>query len=78
MEQSVVDDIIQRLLSVRGKPGKQVQLTESEIKQLCLHSKDIFLQQPIFLEIEAPIKICGISILFLLLFISFFNYYYLL
>ncbi|CAI9295541.1 unnamed protein product [Lactuca saligna] len=59
MEQAVLDDIIQRLLQVRGKPGKQVQLTEPEIKQLCVASKEIFLQQPNLLEIEAPIKICG-------------------
>ncbi|CAK7341107.1 unnamed protein product [Dovyalis caffra] len=35
MEQAVLDDIIKRLLEVRGKPGKQVQLSESEIRQLC-------------------------------------------
>lgn len=60
MDQSVVDDIMNRLLEVRGRPGKQVQLSESEIRQLCVASKDIFLQQPNLLELEAPIKICGI------------------
>lgn len=59
MEQSVVDDIIHRLLEVRGKPVKQFQLTESEIKQLCVASRQIFLQQPNLLELHAPIKICG-------------------
>ncbi|XP_022722635.1 serine/threonine-protein phosphatase PP1-like isoform X2 [Durio zibethinus] len=59
MEPRVLDDIINRLLEVRRKPGKQVQLSESEIRQLCLVSKDIFLKQPVLLEIEAPIKICG-------------------
>lgn len=55
-----LDDIIDRLLDVRtGRPGKQVQLTEQEIKQLCLSSKEIFMQQPNLLELEAPIKICG-------------------
>ncbi|KAK2985135.1 hypothetical protein RJ640_000902 [Escallonia rubra] len=39
------------------KPSK-VQLSELEIRQLCLRSKDIFLQQPNLLELEAPIKIC--------------------
>ena len=60
MDQALVDDIINRLLEVRGRPGKQVQLSESEIKQLCGFSKDIFMQQPNLLELEAPIKICGI------------------
>lgn len=59
MEQSVLDDIIGRLLEVRTRPGKQVQMSESDIRQLCIVSKDIFLQQPNLLELEAPIKICG-------------------
>ncbi|KAE8704774.1 Serine/threonine-protein phosphatase PP1-gamma catalytic subunit [Hibiscus syriacus] len=59
MEARVLDGIINRLLEVRGKPGKLVQLSESGIRQLCLVSKDIFSRQPILLELEAPIKICG-------------------
>ncbi|RWW08496.1 hypothetical protein BHE74_00019769 [Ensete ventricosum] len=60
MDPKVLDGIIQRLLEVKGgRPGKQVQLLEAEIRQLCLVSKDIFLQQPNLLELEAPIKICG-------------------
>ncbi|KAJ1409433.1 Serine/threonine-specific protein phosphatase/bi [Sesbania bispinosa] len=59
MERGVLDGIINRLLEVRGRHGKQVQLSEAEIKQLCLVSKDIFLKQPNLLKLEAPIKICG-------------------
>lgn len=59
METAVLDSIIFRLLEVRGKPGKLVQLQESEIRQLCFVSKDIFLRQPNLLELDAPIKICG-------------------
>ncbi|KAA8527763.1 hypothetical protein F0562_035368 [Nyssa sinensis] len=59
MERSALDNVIKRLLEVRGRPGKQVQLSESEIRQLCLQSKDIFLQQPMLLELEAPVQICG-------------------
>ena len=45
---------------VRGsKPGKTVNLTESEIKNLCIKSRDVFLSQPILLELEAPLKVCG-------------------
>lgn len=45
---------------VRGaKPGKNVQLQENEIRGLCLKSREIFLSQPILLELEAPLKICG-------------------
>jgi len=60
MEPEVLDDVISRLLEVRvSKPGKQVQLAEAEVRQLCIVSKDIFMTQPILLELEAPIKICG-------------------
>lgn len=62
MEPAVLDDIINRLLDFRNaRPGaaRQVQLSESEIRQLCTAAKDIFLQQPNLLELEAPIKICG-------------------
>ena len=45
---------------VRGsRPGKNVQLTEAEIRGLCMKSREIFLSQPILLELEAPLKICG-------------------
>ena len=55
-----VDSVIEQLLSVRGaRPGRQVNLSENEIKWLCVKSREIFTQQPILLELEAPIKICG-------------------
>lgn len=61
MEVAALDDIIDRLLDVRnGRPGKQVLLTEMEIRQLCLTAKEIFMGQPNLLELEAPIKICGV------------------
>lgn len=36
-----------------------MQLAESEVRGLCLKSREIFLNQPILLELEAPLKICG-------------------
>ena len=57
-----IDAIIDRLLEVRGsKPGRAVQLSEAEIRELCYRSREIFISQPILLELEAPIKICGKS-----------------
>ncbi|EGW14680.1 Serine/threonine-protein phosphatase PP1-gamma catalytic subunit [Cricetulus griseus] len=54
------DSIIHRVLEVRGsKPGKNVQLPENEIRGLFLKSREIFLSQPILLELKAPLKICG-------------------
>jgi serine/threonine-protein phosphatase PP1 catalytic subunit len=55
-----IDAIITKLLEVRGsRPGKNVQLTEAEIRGLIVKSREIFLSQPCLLELEAPIKICG-------------------
>jgi serine/threonine-protein phosphatase PP1 catalytic subunit len=62
MEAGLLDSIISRLLEFRqARLAKQpqVQLSENEIRQLCAVSRDIFLQQPNLLELEAPIKICG-------------------
>jgi len=55
-----VDKIIEKLLGVKGsKPGKQVNLLESEIQALVTKAREVFLSQPILLELEAPLKICG-------------------
>ena len=55
-----VDSIIDKLLSVRGKrPGHQVNLEEREIYFLCDNAQKIFMEQPVLLELEAPLKVCG-------------------
>lgn len=55
-----VDNIIDKLLEVRGcRPGKQVNLTEQEVRGLCIRSREIFMSQPMLLELSAPIKVCG-------------------
>ena len=68
MEKSMevdVDKILEKLLDVRGsKPGKQVNLSENEIKGLLTKARDIFINQPMLLELEAPIKVCGTTFLF--------------
>ncbi|KAK4746152.1 hypothetical protein SAY87_012464 [Trapa incisa] len=59
MEKGVLDDIIRRLLQGKGPAAKQVQLSESEVRQLCVNSRHIFLSQPNLLRLHAPIRICG-------------------
>jgi len=55
-----ITGIAQRLLGLRGSPpGTSVSLSENEIKSLCIRVRPILLQQPMLLELEAPIKICG-------------------
>lgn len=60
MEGLDLERIIAQLLEVRTcRSGKLVQLTESEICGLCIRSRDVFMEQPIFLELECPLKVCG-------------------
>lgn len=55
-----IQNIAQRLLSLRGSPpGTLATLTENEIKLLCQRVRPILLSQPMLLELEAPLKICG-------------------
>merc|ERR550525_2166661 len=55
-----LDRIISQLLEVLScRPGRLVQLTEGEICALCIRSRDIFMDQPILLELECPLKVCG-------------------
>ena len=59
IEAPELDDIIKRLLDGGKRGAKQVQLSEAEIRQLCVEAKRVFLSQPNLLEVHAPIKICG-------------------
>ena len=53
--------LVLSLISIaRGsRTMKTVQLAENEVRALCLKSRDIFLEQPILLELVAPLKVCG-------------------
>ena len=62
MDEGLLDDIIKRLIDPKnGRAVKQVHLTEADIRQLCVAAKDVFLGQPNLLELEAPVKICGMN-----------------
>ncbi|KAK2352444.1 protein-serine/threonine phosphatase [Trifolium repens] len=54
-----LDGLIEKLLEARNNRGKRIQLVESEIRNLCTKAKEVFLNQPNLLELEAPINICG-------------------
>ena len=36
-----------------------MKIREKDISLLCKITREIFMEQPVFLELEAPIKICG-------------------
>ena len=55
-----LDTVITKLLSVRGsRPGKEVTLLERDIVTLCNKCQQLFIEQPILLELAAPIKVVG-------------------
>jgi len=55
-----IDSTISKLLSVRGsRPGKEVTLAEKDIVTLCTQCQQLFIEQPILLELAAPIKVVG-------------------
>ena len=53
-----VDNIINQMIN---SGGRTVKIREKEISMLCKITREIFMEQPVFLELEAPIKICGKS-----------------
>jgi len=60
MEKVNVDDIIARLLEKRNAaPGSKVELKLQEVKYLIEKSREIFISQPVLLDLEAPLKIVG-------------------
>jgi len=55
--EEICDDVIAKL--IQEKAGKMVKLDIEDIIQICRQSREIFLQQAMLLDLEAPIKICG-------------------
>ncbi|TAQ91164.1 hypothetical protein B7494_g524 [Chlorociboria aeruginascens] len=61
LKDSDVDDYIKRLLDAgyAGKSTKGVCLRNAEINSICSRVREIFLDQPPLVELEAPVKIVG-------------------
>lgn len=56
-----IDDVLDKLLFVRKRhpAGQHVHLDADQVQHLCASARDIFLEQPMLLELEAPLKLCG-------------------
>ena len=55
-----IDSMIDLLLSARNKkPGTPVDITAQDASNLCTQAREVFMMQPMLLELGAPIKICG-------------------
>lgn len=52
-----IDQLILRIIDTRRL--KQLNLTETDIRLLCNRSREVFMSQPMLLELSAPVKICG-------------------
>ncbi|RDL31108.1 Serine phosphatase [Venustampulla echinocandica] len=61
LKESDVDDYIKRLLDAgyAGKSTKGVCLRNAEINSICSRVREIFLEQPPLIELDAPVKIVG-------------------
>lgn len=60
----MTDEIIRKLLQFKDiredrRGGQTNILTEEEIRMLCEEGRKVLLQQPMLIEMEAPVKICG-------------------
>mmetsp|Transcript_21874 Transcript_21874/g.67115 ORF Transcript_21874/g.67115 Transcript_21874/m.67115 type:complete len:344 (-) Transcript_21874:155-1186(-) len=55
-----VDRIIDDLISVKGKrPGRLVNIPEMDIRKLLVRARTVLHSQPMLLELDAPMKVCG-------------------
>jgi serine/threonine-protein phosphatase PP1 catalytic subunit len=55
-----IDAAISTLLSVINEPpGTEVIMPEETIVKICRQARDVFLNQPMLLEISTPVNICG-------------------
>jgi serine/threonine-protein phosphatase PP1 catalytic subunit len=58
--QDEVSEAIKKLLSVKNsRPGTEVNLPEDLITKIVKASREVFLSQPMLLEIDSPVNICG-------------------
>jgi serine/threonine-protein phosphatase PP1 catalytic subunit len=55
-----IDEIIDKLVKAKsGKPGEAVDLSEEDVKYVCTQAREVFMQQPMLLKVDSPIRICG-------------------
>lgn len=55
-EEIDVNGIIHKLIQSNYK---DIKLKQSEIRSLCIKAREIFMSQPMLLQLEAPVKIAG-------------------
>mmetsp|Transcript_12699 Transcript_12699/g.36945 ORF Transcript_12699/g.36945 Transcript_12699/m.36945 type:complete len:115 (-) Transcript_12699:1140-1484(-) len=59
-DETWIDGMIDLLLQCRNKkPGTPVNITAQDATTLCNQAREVFMSQPMLLELGAPLKICG-------------------
>jgi len=61
LENIDIDDVLDQLLRVRKRSpeGQFVAMGEGTVNYLCDRARRVFMEQPMLLELEAPLKLCG-------------------
>lgn len=55
-----IDVVLGKLLKAKDqKPGTRVNLGEGVIRALCMVAREVFMSQPMLIEIGGPVNICG-------------------
>jgi len=56
-----IDDVLDKHWAVRKRPppGQYVAFDKDAVTNLCYKVKEIFMEQPMLLQLEAPLKLCG-------------------
>lgn len=51
--------LIEQLLQPRTRPGDFIPMRLSDIMMLCERARTVFQSQPVLLELDAPVNLCG-------------------
>ena len=54
-----IDSLIEKLLANRNTPHQEIDIPENIIISLCIVAREVFMEQPVMLELSAPLKVCG-------------------
>uniref|UniRef100_A0A0K0F0U3 Serine/threonine-protein phosphatase n=1 Tax=Strongyloides venezuelensis TaxID=75913 RepID=A0A0K0F0U3_STRVS len=58
--ESIITKLVRRDQTTNNKPWhRNIEISENDIKVVCQHARQIFLEQPMLLELSAPLKIAG-------------------
>ena len=55
-----IDSVIERILAYKTKGSQhRDKIEEKTVEAICIQVSQVFLEQPVCIELDAPVKICG-------------------